>query len=248
MNGHADTPETDSPRQDHREALLDRIERMTELPLLVLAFAVVPLLAAPLFWDLSPVSKAVTFALDTLIWALFATDMAVKLAVAPRRVEYVRRHWLEVLVVLFPVARPLRILRLIVFGSRSYRGAVRLAYVDSLVVYAIGLVLIVATLVMSAERGHNPDLDSFPDALWWSIGTVTTVGYGDVVPVTQVGRAFAYVLMIGGIGLFGALTANLASILVRRRDIGPAAVAALVEEVRVMREELAELREQRPPE
>ena len=182
VNGHSNRMESDTSGQDNREVLLDRIERMTELPLLVLAFAMVPLLAAPLFWDLSPVSKAVTFALDTLIWALFATDMAVKLAVAPRRVEYVRRHWLEVLVVLFPVARPLRILRLIVFGSRSYRGVVRLAYVDSLVVYAIGLVLIVATLVMSAERGHNPDLDSFPDALWWSIGTVTTVGYGDVVP------------------------------------------------------------------
>ena len=243
MNEHADTS-----GQDHREALLERIERMTELPLLVLGFAMVPLLAAPLFWDLSPVSRAVTFGLDTLIWALFAADLAVKVAVAPRRVEYVRRHWLEVLVVLFPVARPLRILRLIVFGSRSYRGVVRLAYFDALVVYAIGLVLIVATLVMSAERGHNPELDSFPDALWWSIGTVTTVGYGDVVPATQVGRAFAYVLMIGGIGLFSALTANFASILVRRKDIGPAAVAALVEEVRVMREELAELREQRPPE
>ena len=87
-----------------------------------------------------------------------------------------------------------------------------MAHVDFLAVYAIGLVLIVATLVMSAERGHNSELDSFPDALWWSIATVTTVGYGDVVPVTHVGRAFAYVLMIGGIGLFGALTANFASI------------------------------------
>ena len=43
-----------------------------------------------------------------------------------------------------------------------------------------------------------------PDALWWSIAVVTAVGYGDVVPVTHVGRAFAYVLMIGGTGLFGA--------------------------------------------
>ena len=101
---------------------------------------------------------------------------------------------------------------------------------------------------MSAERGHNSELDSFPDALWWSIATVTTVGYGDVVPVTQVGRAFAYVLMIGGIGLFGALTANFASILVRREDTSSAAIASLVKEVRSMREELTRLREQRPPE
>ena len=188
------------------------------------------------------------FALDMLIRAFFATDLAVKVAVAPRRVKYVREHWLEVMVVLIPLVRPLRILRIIVYGSRAYRGAVRLVHVDFLVVYAIGLVLLIATFVMSAERGHNSELDSFPDALWWSIATVTTVGYGDVVPVTQVGRAFAYVLMIGGIGLFGALTANFASILVRREDTRSAAIASLVEEVRSMREELTRLREQRPPE
>ena len=248
MNGHLDKTEADSPGPDRREVLLDRIERMTELPLMVLAFAMVPLLAAPLLWELSPASESLVFALDVFIWALFATDLGVKLAVAPRRLEYVRQHWLEVLVVLIPFARPLRILRLIVFGSRAYRGAVRLARVDYLVVYAIGLVLIVATLVMSAERGYNSDLDSFPDALWWSIATVTTVGYGDVVPVTHAGRAFAYVLMIGGIGLFGALTANFASILVRREDTSSDAIAALVEEVQAMREELTELRERRPQE
>ena len=57
--------------------------------------------------------------------------------------------------------------------------------------YAIGFVLIVATLVMSAEQGHHSELDSFPDVLQRCIATVTTVGYGDVVPVMQVGRAFA---------------------------------------------------------
>ena len=122
MNGHTNRLEVDTPGPDRREILLDRIERMTELPLLVLALAMVPLLTAPLFWDLSPTSEAVAFALDMFIWALFATDLAVKLAVAPRRAEYLRQHWLEVLVVLIPFARPLRILRLIVFGSRAYRG------------------------------------------------------------------------------------------------------------------------------
>ena len=248
MNEHANPTHTDTQDRDRREDLLDRMERMTELPLMILAFAMVPLLAAPLFWDLSPASEAVAFALDMFIWALFAADLAVKVAVAPRRVEYLRQHWLEVLVVLIPFARPLRILRLIVYGSRAYRGAVRLAQVDFLVVYAIGLVLIVATLVMSAERGHDSELDSFPDALWWAVATVTTVGYGDVVPVSQVGRAFAYVLMIGGIGLFGALTANFASILVRRDAGNSAAVASLVEEVRSMREEVTRLTERLPPE
>ena len=149
------------------------------------------------------------------------------------------------LVVVVPFARPLRILRIVLYGSRAYRAAVRLAHIDFLVVYAIGLVLLIATIVTSVERGHNSELDSFPDALWWAIVTVTTVGYGDVVPVTHVGRTFAYVLMIGGIALFGAVTANFASILMKKEDRGAAALDSLVQEVQSMREELTRLREQR---
>ena len=66
MNRHANPTQTDIER---RQAMLDRIERMTELPLMILALAMVPLLAAPLFWDLSPSSEAVAFALDMFIWA-----------------------------------------------------------------------------------------------------------------------------------------------------------------------------------
>ena len=214
---------------------------------MILAAVMVPLLAAPLFWDLSPSSEALTFALDMFIWALFATDLAIKIAIAPQRVKYIRQHWLKVMVVLIPFTGPLRILRIIVYGSRAYRGVVRLAHVDFLLVYAIGLVLLVTTIVTSVERGHDSQLGTFPDALWWAVVTVTTVGYGDIVPVTQIGRAFAYVLMIGGIGLFGTLTANLASILTRKEDPGSAAFATLIEEVQSMRDELTRLREQHAP-
>ena len=104
---------------ERREAMLDRIERMTELPLMILAFAMVPLLAAPFFWELSPVWQAVALALDTFIWVVFAADLAVKTAIAPRRLQYLRQHWLDVIVVLVPFARPTRILRIIVYGSQG---------------------------------------------------------------------------------------------------------------------------------
>ncbi len=245
MNRLANPAQTGIAR---REAMLDKIERVTELPALVLSFAMVPLLTAPFFWELSPSAEALMFALDTFIWSFFAVELTVKTAVAPQRVEYLKRQWLDVLIVVIPFIRPLRILRIIVFGLRAYRGVTRLVHVDFLVVYAIGLVLIVATIVMSAERGSDSQIDSFPDALWWSVATVTTVGYGDIVPVTQIGRAFAYVLMIGGIGLFGALTANFASILTTKKNPSFAALVDLREEVRLMRDELTRLREQRTPE
>ena len=239
MNRTCDQAQTGTASR--REDMLNKIERTTELPLLILAFAMVPLLAAPIFWDLSPRSEAVVLALDALIWALFATDLAVKLAIAPDRVQYARRHWLEVVIVLLPFVRPLRILWILRYGSRAYRGVVRLIRADFLAVYAVGLVLLVSTTITFLERERNSGLDTFSDALWWAVVTVTAVGYGDIVPETQAGRALAYLLMIGGIGLFGALTANFASFLVRKDQLESPVLDSLVEEVQALRDQLTRL-------
>ena len=217
-----------------REAMLQRLERLTELPLLLLSFAMIPLLLGPVMWELSANEETLFFTLDVFIWAIFAADLVAKLAVAPDRIGYARRHWLEVLIVLIPFIRPLRILRLVVFGARAFGGARRLVNVDFLLVYAIGMVIIAATFVTSFERGHN-SITSFPDALWWSFVTVTTVGYGDLSPVTPAGRAIAIVLMLVGIGLFGGLTANLASAIVKSEDNVEEKVDTLLEEIRELR-------------
>jgi voltage-gated potassium channel len=237
-------PRLHIPDVTHRENLLLRIERLTELPLLVLSFAMVPLLVGHFFWDLSPGEKAVFATLDSLIWALFAVDLVVKVLVAPRRVAYLRSHWLEVLIVLIPFFRPIRLLRLFVFGGRAFFGVRRLVHVDFLAVYGIGLVIIAATLVASTERGaENASITSFPDALWWAMATITTVGYGDKVPVTIAGRGVAYVLMLGGIAFFSGLTANLASLLVRANGQQSGDSAQLVREIQSLRREVAMLRE-----
>lgn len=223
-----------------REAMLQRLERLTELPLLLLSFAMIPLLLGPVMWELSTNEETLFFTLDVFIWAIFAADLVAKLAIAPDRLGYARRHWLEVLIVLIPFIRPLRILRLVVFGARAFGGARRLVNVDFLLVYAIGMVIIAATFVTSFERGHD-SITSFPDALWWSFVTVTTVGYGDLSPVTPAGRAIAIVLMLVGIGLFGGLTANLASAIVKSEDNVEEKVDTLLEEVRELRTQVVSL-------
>lgn len=230
--------------RSRREALLSRIERFTELPLLVLSFVMVPLLIGPTFWRLSPSEEAVFVALDTFIWAVFAVDLGVKLAVAPDRPRFLRQHWLEVLVVAIPFLRPFRLLRLVVFGSQAVLRARRLVKVDFLLVYGIGLIIIAATVVTSVESGRQgATITSFPDALWWAVVTITTVGYGDKVPVTTAGRAVAFVLMLGGITFFSMLTANLASLLVRGDDPNKEGIERLASEVRALREEVARLRQ-----
>ncbi len=65
-----------------------------------------------------------------------------------------------------------------------------------------------------AENGANKAISSPLDALWWGITTMTTVGYGDIYPVTAEGRIAASILMILGIGLYSAITATVTSFLI----------------------------------
>ena len=148
-----------------REALLETIERRTELPLLLLSIAMIPLLIGPFLWEMSAEEEAAFFSIDTMIWALFASDLGLKLLVAPDRPGYLKSHWLEVLVVLMPFARPLRLVRVVLFGSRAVVGAARFAHLDFLLVYALGLIVISATAVTAFESGENSEIESFSNAL-----------------------------------------------------------------------------------
>lgn len=230
--------------KESREALLEEMERRTELPLLILSIVMIPLLLGPFLWTLSATEDTTFFALDTFIWAIFAVDLAAKVAVTTNRPAYLKSHWLELLVVLVPFARPLRIVRLIVFGSRAFVGAGRFAHADFLLVYAIGLIVIGATAVTTLEAGQDSQIGSFSEALWWSVVTITTVGYGDVVPVTAEGRAFAIVLMVGGIGIFGGLTAQLASFFVRQDAPQGQPTDNLAGEISLLKAEIIKLQEQ----
>ncbi len=236
-----------STRSTDRAELLLKLERVTDVPLMILAAGAIPLLAELWFWQSGDSARAVAIGLYLLIWIVFISELLIRIGLSLDRAQYIKLHWFDVLVALFPPIRPLRIPLVVCFGTSAYGRVVRFAHVDFLVSYAITLVLWIATLVNTVERGHDSTIDSFQDALWWSIATVTTVGYGDVVPVSAAGRALAYVLMLGGIGLFAALTANLASMLTRREDPEPAALTALTEEVRQLRETVERLEERDPP-
>jgi voltage-gated potassium channel len=87
---------------------------------------------------------------------------------------------------------------------------------------AIGLIVTVAfTLAVTAaiiERLVDPGIGTLGDSLWWAVSTVTTVGYGDVVPTNTAGRLIATVLMLTGLGLIPLITSVVVSILVAQRS------------------------------
>lgn len=87
---------------------------------------------------------------------------------------------------------------------------------------ALGLILTVATVLAIAaavlERLIDPAFNTFPQALWFAVTTVSTVGYGDYVPESGAGRVVASVLMLTGLGLIPLITSAVVSILVAQRS------------------------------
>ena len=198
-----------------------RHEVASELAFAGLAVAFVSLAALP---EDTPWLPGVELA----ITAIFAAEFLARLAVAPDRGAYVRGHWIDV-VALVPPIRGLRILRLLRLLRllRAFAGVARaLTSIERLAEHRgliwlltawIAVMLLTSIGLYLAEVGVNEAVTSPLDALWWGITTMTTVGYGDVYPVTLEGRIAAAILMLLGIGLFSAITAIGTSFLLEGR-------------------------------
>lgn len=109
----------------------------------------------------------------------------------------------------------LRLARLAAFvveALQESRTTLRYRGVGYLLLVVLCVVFLGAALVLEVERAMpEANIDSYADALWWAMATVSTVGYGDRFPVSSIGRGIAAILMVTGIALFGAITATLAA-------------------------------------
>lgn len=155
-----------------------------------------------------------------ILWVVFAVDYVARLILARPRAQWFWRNIPLLLMVALPFFRPLYLLRLLTLLT-VLRKATGSAFRGKVTVYvtvsALVIVLIGALGVLDAEQNAPGALiTTFPDALWWALVTITTVGYGDLYPITGAGRIIASGLMIAGIALVGSVTATLASWFVDR--------------------------------
>jgi len=152
-------------------------------------------------------------------WVIFVIDVVIRVALTPRgrRWHYAWHHPLEVLSAFLPVFRALRVVGLLQdlpILKRHTPTAVRAQFIILALAYACAWVFFLALATLAAERGAaGANILTFGDSIWWAIVTITTVGYGDLYPVTPPGRIYAVLLMAGGIAIVGTASATIISYL-----------------------------------
>jgi voltage-gated potassium channel len=242
----AESPEEKLLRQAKSPAdaaFLTKFNSRMALPLILAA--VIPLFIIPG----SPNDTVAAGIVVVLSWLVFLLDYVVH----SRRVNGYLRTWvgkfdLAVVVLTAPwflllpgtssrfvlAIRLARLARLVMASSGARRLFDRLGKVA---LVAIVVVVVGAAIGYYAEHPTNPEFKTLGDSLWWAIVTLTTVGYGDVVPNTLAGRVDAVMIMLTGIAMLGLLAGSLASFF--RLAPPPGSAAAMAEEAGDPTEEVA---------
>lgn len=215
--------------------------------IMICSLIVVIMTIMQLTLNLTPKTNQLFNILDILIWLFFLVDYLYRLIKSNHKIKFIKENKIDLLTII-PYFSTFRILRLIRVAEmmplfrfmQVLRAVAMLSNLSKRVGvffktnnfhYVAGITLIVILLgagSMSLVEGMT-----FKDALWWSIVTVTTVGYGDIVPKTGLGRVIASLIMISGIGFLGVFTGTISTYFLNRRvnDHQPKYVTELLEKL-----------------
>jgi voltage-gated potassium channel len=169
--------------------------------------------------DIDQSVQSILNLIQIVSWLAFALDLLFGLYKSESKSTFLRRHPLELLAVVLPFLRPLRLLRFISFGALVFEKVnlgKSIAISFKVISTALFLTYLAGIEITLAERGQpGATINSVGDGLWWAITTLTTVGYGDIYPTTTEGRFIAVGLMVSGICVLGVISATVAAWFVR---------------------------------
>jgi voltage-gated potassium channel len=200
---------------------------------ILVTFAGVILLIVQLIQLEDPVGLDFVEVLDSLVCGVLLADFIYDFTYANSRRQFLKKRWWELLasipivdtgqqaVLMVRLLRIIRLFRLVKLRhelTQYYRNGYdilkrhRVIDISSIVCITI---LGGSLGFFYVEQGVNPHMDTYADSLWWALVTVTTIGYGDIYPVTNAGRLVASMMMIVGIGCVSILTGTIASNLLK---------------------------------
>ncbi|MCX4833763.1 potassium channel family protein [Streptomyces sp. NBC_00006] len=160
--------------------------------------------------------QTLCLALALAAWAVFLVDYVARWHLSGQRwPRFIRTHWLDTLVLLLPLLRPVRIVQTYEAVQRR-QNEPRLSLHARVIAYAglsVTLLGFAASLALYQQEHAAPgaDIRTYGDAVWFTCTTLSTVGYGDLAPVTPIGRLVAVGVMACGLALLGAVTGSFSS-------------------------------------
>jgi voltage-gated potassium channel len=172
-------------------------------------------------------ASTIAFAVRVSLSVVYGIDMTIRVMLARSPWRYLRNNLLGVVVVVFPPVR-------VIFSLRLIRSLFRRGNLERFLLAASVLVLNGAVVVYLLERDtEGSNIHTLGQSVWWSITTVSTVGYGDYYPVTAGGRVVASLIMAIGVMTLAVITAQVASSFLdqsaRARTPSPTADTATIE-------------------
>jgi voltage-gated potassium channel len=198
----------------------DRVEKWLEIPILLAAVSVIPTILIQES-SLGEPWQTIANVMNWTSWSIFVLELVLMLVLRPDRWRWLRTHPLELAIVLLSppalpgslhgirVLRLFRLVRLLPVGPMarktfSLEGLWYAALMSALTVLGGGAAF------TAVEQGHNPAVTNTWDGVWFALVTITTVGYGDIVPHTDGGRVIASIVMLVGIGFIAILVGAVA--------------------------------------
>jgi|ERR1043166_1640558 voltage-gated potassium channel len=223
-----------------------------QILILVLSLYVVAAIFIDTVIDLPTEVSKVLGIVDTVICGIFLADVSIRFYRAENKLTFWKWGWID-LVASIPnfsllrfgrVVRVLRVIRLL----RAVRSthAILMIVLENRIknlffsIFLITFLLVTASSVaiLICEKDPDSNIKTAGDAVWWSVATVTTVGYGDKYPVTWEGRTVAILLMFSGVGLFGTFSGLLATYFLGLRSQTECQIADLSKQIALMNERL----------
>jgi voltage-gated potassium channel len=196
---------------------------------------------------------------DTFACAVFFVDFCIRFHQAESKRAFMKWGWIDLIACIpnlevFRWGRLVRVLRVIrlLRGVRSVQKALALIFqhkmqggAASIALSALLLVMFSSVSILVCERHGDANIKTAEDAVWWSVTTFTTVGYGDKYPVTTEGRVLGMILMVAGVGMFGGISGLAASFFLGGQERKSAETKEILTKLDQLQAKLDALRQER---
>lgn len=244
---------------NERNELLQRVQRLLEVPMALLGFVWLVLIVVDLTTGLSPFLQTVS----TSIWIAFLLDFLLKFTLAPAKIPFLRANVITIISLAVPALRFVRLARgfTLLRSLRAARGVRLVKLIGSLnrglrslsrslerrgfgyILLTTLLVTLLGSVGMYAfENQEAGGLETLGEAIWWTLMLLSSLG-SDYWPRTAEGRILCFILSLYGLAVFGYFTASLATYFVGKDAEAEDTAVAGAQQIQALQQEIAALRQ-----